>query len=259
MLLAQLLALDVPPAPTPIRLEIGRFEGCKSCRSPAPHVGCDFVSDVMATRRTVTGARDGPQPSRQVVLRDGEARVVLALLDVRGVDRLWTLTGRGIPVRVDASLEWEPRRISADPAVRSLRLPAGGTDVVVHDSRTATPRDLENALDPAAGVAAVVIVDEHRVDVLTPATARDRATGADRIESPPVRQRLTRVIFDLASACLDAGIDLRAVYCGPVIWNLLANEPPRANRPPPATTNQPCCAADTPSCATKTWPKTRSA
>jgi hypothetical protein len=28
------------------------------------------------------------------VLRDGEARVVLALLDLRGVDRLWMLTSR---------------------------------------------------------------------------------------------------------------------------------------------------------------------
>ena len=60
------------------------------------------MADAMPVRRTVPNGRDGPPPSRQVVLRAGEARVVLALLDVRGVDRLWTLTSRGIPVRVDA-------------------------------------------------------------------------------------------------------------------------------------------------------------
>lgn len=156
------------------------------------------------------------------MLRDGAARIELALLDIRGVDRRWMLTGLGTPVRVDAGLEWEHRTITPDPAARSVRLPAGGIDVVVHDSRLAGLADLDAVLGGGLAVAAVVFVDDHRVDVVDPATARAWAAGERN--GDPVRRRLTRVLFNLAAAAIIAEIDVRTVYCGSDVWDLLAGE-----------------------------------
>jgi len=178
----------------------------------------------MPTSRATPGGRDGAQPSRQVVLRDGVARVVLALLDVRGVDRLWTLTGRATPVRVDAGLEWEHRTVTADPAARSVRIPAGGVDVVLHDHRVAGLADLDAAMADGPGVAAVVVVGHRSVEVVGPVAARGRVAGERGEDAAPVRRRLTRALFDLAADLVAAGLDLRTVYCGGAVWDLVAGE-----------------------------------
>jgi hypothetical protein len=178
----------------------------------------------MPVTSTGTMGRDVTPPSRQVVLRNGAARVVLAILDVRGVDRLWKLTGRGTPARVDAGLEWEHRTATADPVARSVRLPAGGIDVVIHDSRHAGQADLDATLGDGPTVAAVVFVDGHSVDVVDSATARDWAAGQRSRYTDPIRRRLTRLLFDLAATSIETGIDVRTVYCGSVLWDLLAGE-----------------------------------
>jgi hypothetical protein len=135
-----------------------------------------MVSVMPVTSANLSGREPVP-PSRQVVLRDGAARVVLALLDVPGVDRLWMLTGRGVPVRVDAGLEWEHRTTTVDPATHSARLPAGGIDVVMHDNRHDGLESLDAALTGEPGVTAVIFIRERSVDVVDPATARRWAAG----------------------------------------------------------------------------------
>jgi hypothetical protein len=73
-------------------------------------------------------------------------------------------------------------------------------------------------------VAAVVFVDDHSVNVIDPATARDWPAGERSGGADLVRRRLTRVLFDLAATAVEAGMDVRTVYCGSVVWDLLAGE-----------------------------------
>ncbi|MGX6608608.1 hypothetical protein ACWKSP_41840, partial [Micromonosporaceae bacterium Da 78-11] len=93
--------------------------------------------------------------------------------------------------------------------------------MVVHDSRFAEASDLEIALGSGQPAAAVVYVDDHRVEILDVADARARAEGSD-IDRP--RRRLTRTLLRMGEMLVAEGVDLRTMQCGSGVWTLLTEE-----------------------------------